>query len=379
MFKKLLTASVIICLSCASYANKESADFWASTQKGANIFNKNIRSEDIKAAKAYGITFIRLALDKWPSKHRDFLIGNADEYKGLIKEDLQKLIYILDMFHAAKMPVVITMLSLPGSRWQQHNNNKIDTRLWKEEKFQKQAALFWKYLAAALKDHPAIIGYNILNEPTVERAFCSVGEITDVKSPQVQETLYCFYAKIIESIRSVDPDTTIILDSSAFANAKTFANLKPRSDKNIVCSFHIYDPYEYTNLKQNGGKWSYPGKINGKNWDKKALRDYMGPVVEFQKKYDIPSSHIIAGEFGASRMSCGICQYFTDLIEIFKENNWHFAFYAFREDVWDGMDYELGDKKLPWTYWKAQEEGKNPAPPRNDSNPIFEVIKKALQ
>jgi hypothetical protein len=50
-------------------------------------------------------------------------------------------------------------------------------------------------------------------------------------------------------------------------------------------------------------------------------------------------------------MSSGLEQYFKDLIRIFNKEDWHFSFYAFREDTWDGMDYELGAKKLPWSYW----------------------------
>jgi hypothetical protein len=77
-------------------------------------------------------------------------------------------------------------------------------------------------------------------------------------------------------------------------------------------------------------------------------------------------------------MSAGLEQYFEDLISIFTEEGWHFAFYAFREDVWDGMDYELGDKKLPWSYWKAVESDQKPQLERRDTYPAFSAIKKAL-
>ncbi|WP_280143519.1 hypothetical protein [Wolbachia endosymbiont of Frankliniella intonsa] len=39
------------------------------------------------------------------------------------------------------------MLSLPGSRWKQNNNDKDDLRLWSDQAFQKQAAKFWQDLA----------------------------------------------------------------------------------------------------------------------------------------------------------------------------------------------------------------------------------------
>lgn len=59
--------------------------FWqAGVRKGANVFNRKIDNELIEAAKEYEIGFIRLALDKFETTQRDFLLGNADSYQGLI-------------------------------------------------------------------------------------------------------------------------------------------------------------------------------------------------------------------------------------------------------------------------------------------------------
>lgn len=95
----------------------------------------------------------------------------------------------------------------------------------------------------------------------------------------------------------------------------------------------------------------------------------------FQKKHKIPSYRILVGEFGGHRSSKGLERYFQDLISIFNEYNWHFAVYGFREDVWDGMDYELGNEKLSWKDWQAIEKGtmkKNYLP----DNPIFKVLRE---
>ncbi|MDX5462501.1 MAG: hypothetical protein O7157_03000 [Wolbachia endosymbiont of Tetragnatha montana] len=95
----------------------------------------------------------------------------------------------------------------------------------------------------------------------------------------------------------------------------------------------------------------------------------------FQKKHKIPSHRILVGEFGGHRSSKGLERYFQDLVSIFNEYNWHFAVYSFREDVWDGMDYELGSEKLSWKDWQAIEEGtmkKNYLP----DNPIFKVLRE---
>ncbi|MGI4775521.1 MAG: glycoside hydrolase family 5 protein, partial [Janthinobacterium lividum] len=308
-----------------------------------------------------------------------FLIGNADDYNGLIKEDLEKIKQILNICYQEEMPVVITMLSLPGSRWKQNNKNKDDLRIWQNKKYQDQAVHFWRDLAEALKDHPAIVGYNILNEPHPERIFASKElHIKAIHQEKVQKMLYDLYNHVIKYIRLIDKDTPIIVDSSAYGDAKTFKLLKIHEDKNILYSFHMYEPYEYTNYKMNKGNFQYPGIINEKQWDQKALKEYMIEIIEFQKIHNIESNKILVGEFGGHRTSSGLEKYFKDLMTIFNQENWHFAFYAFREDGWDGMDYELGAKKLPWGYWQAIESGKKPDLNRKDTYPVFSIIKEDL-
>jgi hypothetical protein len=56
----------------------------------------------------------------------------------------------------------------------------------------------------------------------------------------------------------------------------------------------------------------------------------------------------------------------------------HWAFYAFREDAWDGMDYELGDAPLPWRYWEAVERGED-YPLTRGPTPQFKPIRARLE
>jgi hypothetical protein len=98
-------------------------------KKGANIFNPCVSLRDIRAAKAYSIQFIRLALEKFPSKRRNFLMGDVNDYCSFDPNDLTFLKLIPDMFIRENMPVVITMLGLTGSRWKQVNGDKDHLRI----------------------------------------------------------------------------------------------------------------------------------------------------------------------------------------------------------------------------------------------------------
>lgn len=373
--------------------------YWCVQRKGANFFNQTPSSDWFLEAREVGIEFVRLAPDKWKSEQRDFLLGDADEFTEICSQDLQTLKSILDQADRHHVKIVITLLSLPGSRWVQNNQGKNDLRIWQQEKFRNQAIWFWKSLAGLLKDHPAIVGYNILNEPHPELMF----GIADYRKidfgkwyPSVRGSfadLNLFYHNTVRAIREVDDATPIILDTGMYATPWAISYLNPIHDEKVLYSFHMYEPYAYTTRKVNDGRYHYPGSVplqledvekenlsasRSINWDKEALNDFLHPITQWQQKHAISSAQILVGEFGCDRTVKGAEKYLKHLIEIFNQNNWHWAFYSFREDCWDSMDYELGSGKLSWEYWEAIENGEDLNRFRHD-NPLFEVIKADLQ
>jgi hypothetical protein len=84
---------------------------------------------------------------------------------------------------------------------------------------------------------------------------------------------------------------------------------------------------------------------------------------------------------GAHEKSMELKNHLSDLIEIFNKNLWHWAFYSYREDVWDNMDYELGVGNVPWKYWEYSKELKlhnhyNQIYGSLKHNPIWPVFQK---
>lgn len=356
--------------------------FWNSQKRGANIFNYSIDEETIIAAKKFGISFIRLAPDKFVSKSRDFLIGDADNYQGLVAEDMENLRSILDMFYKHEVPVVLVFLSLPGSRFKQKNNSIDDLRLWQNDNFLNQASQFWQDVAKAFKDHPAIVGYDILNEPHPERCFgVSQSNIAKNSTQKVQEILYNFNSKIVKAIREVDKKTPIIIESSGYAYPEALEKMIPVEDNNALYSFHMYAPENYTFCRSDVD-FSYPGEIadldtgEGVYWCAGTIDQYLKSVVRWQEKYKISSSRILVGEFGVFRYLNGAANYLEDLISIFNTNGWHWAVYSFREDNWDKMNYELKNTVGTCDYWYAQEQ-KRISDLYDSENPVFMVFRRA--
>lgn len=366
-------------------------DFWSTQRRGANYFNQSPSNEWFAAARAKGIEFARLAPDKWKSAQRDFLIGNADAFEEIPADDFDILKKALDDAHKNNIKIIITLLSLPGSRWKQNNDDKHDLRIWQNETYQKQAITFWKKLAELLKGHPAIVGYNILNEPHPEL----LSGIEDPQSLELEKwyssiagtsaDLNLFYREIVQAIREVDPTIPLILDTGVYATPWAIRYLTPINDPRIMYAFHMYEPYAFTTRKVNNGRFTYPGVISSDasgeqstHWDSDYITHYLDCISQWQKQHNIPSSRIVVGEFGCDRMAQGAAAYFEDLISLFNMHGWHWAFYSFREDSWDNTDYELGTGELDWRYWQAIENGENVDQFRKD-NSLFNIIKAHLQ
>ena len=391
-----------------------SASFWEEQKKGANLFNETERAERFQMASQIGLDFVRLAPNKWlngrPEGQRgDFLLGPPDAYQGLIAPDLAYLRQVLDWAEAAGQKVVLTMLSLPCNRWRQHNDGVQQRAIWQSFDCQDQAVEFWVELVQGLHGHPALVGYNIKNEPSPERAGgpSSGGKLADWFSGDYASwqasiagspaDLNLFYRKAVAAIRAVDPDTPIILDSGFFATPWAFKVLEPVDDAAVLYSFHMYEPYKFTNHR-NKGKYRYPGRIptgeaeDGEPlyWDRETMRDFLAPIRDWQARHQIAANRILLGEFGVYRKNEGAETYLADIIHLANEEGWHWAFYGFRESSWDGMDYELGSRQKlgrwdkvseSWTGYYTQVE-KGIAFPGLDfyhPNPLFDAILAGLR
>lgn len=390
--KFLLPILVFLILQfCLPIHANEKLDYWNQQRKGANGMDWHNPEAWMKAASETGIEVVRLSPASWPSESRDPLLGNADNYTGLDQNGLAKLIQVLDYAEQYGVKVVITMFSLPGARWRQHNGDKFDYRLWHDDGFQQQACQFWKALANELKDHAAVVGYNPLNEPHPAREYKIESnedgkfEAWYKKNSNSPADLNRFNQQMVKAIREVDPYAPIILDGWFHAAPQGIEFVEPVDDEATIYAFHFYDPWVYTTFRVNKERFSYPDAMPAGNgdstevWTKKDLEKRMQPVVDWAKKFDIPSNRIWASEFGCDRRVKGAQQYLADVISIINQNDWHWAFYSYRAVDWDGMDYELGTEKMGWKFWQGIEEGKDPESLKTrKDNPLWNIIQREL-
>jgi endoglucanase len=390
----LVAVAISVFSSFQISAQSLKISFWDETQrKGANMHTSKHRPGHWQAAAELGLDFVRLMPECLPAQQRDFLIGNADSYQGIVDADFQSLIRELDMAERYDIKVVLVMFSLPGARYSQFNNDQDDGRLWRAESYQSQAIAFWRDLAYRLRNHPAVVAYNPLNEPHPDREYgYELGdEGFDAWYRSIRGTvadLNLFNRRIVEAIREVDPDTPIMLDGWFYTHAKGFPYLEPVDDDRVLYAFHNPGAWQMCHSGPNQGRYSYPDRVPsywnglGERWDRDRLAQEFVDVERWIETHDVPMNRIIASEFLYERWIPGAQQYMSDLISLYNERGWHWAFYAFRPDGgWTGLDYEMGtEEQMPPGYWSAIERGEDPETlKRRTDSPLWQVIVREFE
>jgi len=146
--------------------------------------------------------------------------------------------------------------------------------------------------------------------------------------------------KCAAAIRASDPDMPVFIESAEWDSASAYADMQPVNLPHIIYQVHMYVPGEFTHQRvfdRNQKPVTYPGMMNGTEWNKERLRNVLKPVREFQLAYNV---HIYVGEFSAARWAPGAAQYLSDCIDIFEEYGWDWTYHAYRE--WDGWSLEHG-------------------------------------
>ncbi len=111
---------------------------------------------------------------------------------------------------------------------------------------------FWKAMAKHYKGYGEnSTVFELLNEPVF------------AKNPEVW---YNLQRQTVKAIRAIDPDRTILVASTGWNSVDTLLAMKTLDEKNIVYSYHCYDPFVFTH---QGASWAGD--------QQKAMRDVPFP------------------------------------------------------------------------------------------------------
>ncbi len=245
-------------------------------------------------------------------------------YDAWLEGALRHLDKLLPVCERLGIKVLIDLHTPPGGR-----NEAKECRLFHEKQFQESFLAWWEKMARRYRGNKTVWGYDLVNEPV---------------EGLVGEGLLNWHALATETarrVRSLDPEHAIIIEPEPWGGPDGLADFEPIPVPGIVYSVHMYQPGKFTHqgVYDEPIGVTYPATIDGRMWDKEQLRRALRPAIEFQRDY---GAQIYIGEFSAIRWAPdeSAFRYLRDVIEIFEEQGWDWAYHAFRE--WQGWSVEHG-------------------------------------
>lgn len=312
LWRLVVVCVLILLLAAPAFAQK-------SRFRGMTL-NPQVTDQDLADLAAYGANLVRYHIF-WLGPTID--TANETEYFAWLDSELPRVDQILERCKELNMKVVLDLHTAPGGLVT-HDTPALH-RLFVEQWAQDALIKAWKQLATRYKGHPAVWGYDLLNEPAQREV--AAGMMNWRQLAQV----------LVNEIRAIDPDTRIILQP-IYGDQARLSAFPPVQGNNIVYSIHYYYPLSF----QHQGLY---GRPMGKKYPKKkfnaaALARNMKKVIAYKKKHNV---EIYVGEFSAIRWAPGRSSYFylRDLIKLFERNKFHWTYHAWRE--YNGWSVEHGN------------------------------------
>jgi endoglycosylceramidase len=165
---------------------------------------------------------------------------------------------------------------------------------------QEHYAMTWAHVAERFRDHPAVLGYDVINEPFPGSDFDTVEAIVrrsprdGGRSKTHDETkLGPFYARMIAAIRTVDPDNFIFVEPRFGAPANGSPTYlpplaDPRAADGTRAARIVWAPHLYSTATEAAGAYS-PDDRTLEAWAAERLDEYA--------RYAQP---LVIGEFGGA-------------------------------------------------------------------------------
>jgi endoglucanase len=271
--------------------------------------------KDVDYIKSAGFDHIRLPVDEeqlWDST------GKRDEEAFRLLNDCMTWV------SEAGIRVILDLHILRS-----HYFNAEEKPLWTKTEEQDKFIRLWKDLSSFVGKWPnAMLAYEFMNEPVAD-------------DPEQWNTLL---ARVADSIRSWEKERTLVIGSNRWQSVNTFDQLRiPANDKNILLSFHFYEPFHlthykasWTKLKDFQGQVQYPGQVvvNGATeeetrvYNRDTLEKMLAKPLKLADSLNLP---LYCGEFGVIDGSPDAAKaaWYRDLVAVFAKHrigyaNWNY-------------------------------------------------------
>lgn len=153
------------------------------------------------------------------------------------------------------------------------------THLYEDDDLRRAQARMWRTLAARFARHPAVLGYDLINEPMGEP---EPGEdIVSAARRIERDQLTPMYNRLADAVRPADPDAWVFVEPTPVVGEGVPTGLGRVDDPRVVYAPHFYD------TAMEAGADYDPGA----GW----IEAYERAVTAYPRRYRVP---VVVGEWG---------------------------------------------------------------------------------
>ena len=358
-----LAVMILTVMACSKTEESATNDFrikrgtnlshWLSqSEERGESRRTHIQEDDFARLDSLGFDFVRIPIDE---------VQFWDEEGNKLPEAWQMLTQALDWSVKHHLRAIVDLHIIRSHYFNAVNEGQKDANtLFTSEKAQQDLINLWYQLSEALKGYSNdSVAYEFMNEPV---------------APE-HEQWNQLVAKVHAALRKVEPKRTLVIGSNLWQGYQTIKYLRvPENDKNIVLSFHYYNPMILTHysawwtpIGKYKGKVNYPGILVSKE-DFEAAPDSLKPelepyltqeynidkiradfkdAIEAAKKYNL---QLFCGEWGVYEpVDRNLAYAWTkDMLKVFDEFNIAWTTWCYDADFgfWDQKKHDFKDKPL---------------------------------
>ena len=326
---------------------------WLSQSEARGEMRRlHIQEEDFERLERLGFDFVRIPIDE---------VQFWDEKGNKLPEAWTLLTNALNWAGKHHLRAIVDLHIIRSHYFNAVNEGgSAANTLFTSEKAQQDLINLWYQLSDALKGYSNDwVAYEFMNEPVADD----------------HEQWNQLVAKVHKALRAREPQRTLVVGSNRWQGYETMKYLKvPQGDKNIVLSFHYYNPMLLTHstawwtpIGKYKGKIHYPGIMVTKEdydaapadikaelepytrqvWDINKIREDFRDAIAVAKKYGL---QLFCGEWGIyenTDRELGY-QWTKDMLTVFNEFNIAWTTWCYDADFgfWDQQHDCYKDKPL---------------------------------
>ena len=325
---------------------------WLSqSEERGEARKQHIQEDDYDRLATLGFDFVRIPIDE---------VQFWDEDGNKLPEAWDLLTESLDFCGKYGLRAIVDLHIIRSHYFNAVNEgDKAANTLFTSEESQQQLIGMWQQLSEVLNGYSVdSVAYEFMNEPVAE-------------DPEQWNQLI---AKVHKALRGLEPQRTLIIGSNMWQSCGTFKDLRvPEGDKNIVLSFHFYDPSIITHygawwtpIGKYTGKVNYPGVLVSQEdydaapddlkpelvqymteWNRDVLHDKMADAINVADSLGL---QLFCGEWGVYEPVDRELAYkwYKDMISIFNEFGVAWTTWCYDADFgfWDQAKHDYKDRPL---------------------------------